>query len=128
MRRGGAIGVVAAIALGAAGAWWVAGATARDLAMRRDLHQVGYTGSTACRRCHEDHHASWRRTFHRTMTQDATPAAVLGAFGRAERAGRLEYFGVGARMERIGDAFFVDVAGSRARVKRTVGSRRYQQY
>src|SRR5688572_33465560 len=38
----------------------------------RDL----YVGSEACRSCHPGEHASFSRTFHRTMTQRATVAAV----------------------------------------------------
>src|SRR5688572_13295863 len=36
-----------------------------------------YVGSNACRACHPSEHASFTRTFHRTMTQDATPKTVL---------------------------------------------------
>jgi predicted CXXCH cytochrome family protein len=39
--------------------------------------QVAYVSSTACRGCHPGEHASFSRTFHRTMTQKATPASVL---------------------------------------------------
>jgi hypothetical protein len=37
---------------------------------------LGYIGSSACAGCHPGEHASFRRTFHRTMTQRATPDAV----------------------------------------------------
>jgi predicted CXXCH cytochrome family protein len=40
----------------------------------------GYVKSETCRACHPEQHASWHGTFHRTMTQQATPAAVLGDF------------------------------------------------
>ena len=40
----------------------------------------GYVGSDACRTCHEDNHASWHASYHRTMTQRATPEAVMGDF------------------------------------------------
>ncbi len=49
-----------------------------DLATPRDLHRVAYVGSAACRDCHLDHLASWKRTFHRTMTAEATPAVREG--------------------------------------------------
>src|SRR4051812_31027434 len=32
----------------------------------------GYVGSGACRACHPSEHASWSRTYHRTMTQRGT--------------------------------------------------------
>lgn len=41
-----------------------------------------YVSSSACLPCHPGEHASFRRTFHRTMTQDATPATVLAPFER----------------------------------------------
>jgi predicted CXXCH cytochrome family protein len=41
---------------------------------------AGYTGSASCRECHADQHASWQRTFHRTMTQRAEPGAVQAKF------------------------------------------------
>src|SRR5688572_19381718 len=51
--------------------------------------EQGYVGSAACAACHPDHHASWRRTFHSTMTQLASPATVLGRFdGQFVRYGR----------------------------------------
>lgn len=89
----------------------------------------GYVGSNACRTCHPDHHASWARTFHSTMTQRATPAAVLGAFdGREVRYGKDR-----ARPLRDGERFAIEFTanGSAPRtadVALTVGSRRYQQY
>ncbi len=42
-----------------------------------------FVGSNACATCHPDQHASWSRTFHRTMTLRATPESVVGAlYGR----------------------------------------------
>ena len=38
---------------------------ARPLFARGD----DYVGASACRACHPDHHASWRRTYHASMTQ-----------------------------------------------------------
>src|SRR5690606_9528605 len=35
----------------------------------------GYVGAAACAECHEDQHATWHASFHRSMTQ------VLGAPG-----------------------------------------------
>jgi hypothetical protein len=101
-----------------------------ELATPRDLHQVAYVGSAACRDCHLDHYASWKRTFHRTMTTEATPATVKGDFGGATLAAA----GVTARMDHAADGGY-RVTFSRpgqpprvARVDRSVGSHRYQQY
>jgi predicted CXXCH cytochrome family protein len=104
---------------------------ATDLQTPRDLHGASHATSAACARCHPAHDFSWRRTFHRTMTQDArAPGALLGDFDGAS----ITYLGVRATMDR--DAHGAprvtlrDPAGDvvrRAIVERTVGSRRYQQ-
>lgn len=39
-----------------------------------------YVQSETCRKCHPGEHASWHRTYHRTMTQIASPATVLAPF------------------------------------------------
>lgn len=39
-----------------------------------------YVSSEACRTCHQKEHASWHRSFHRSMTQIAKPETVAGAF------------------------------------------------
>lgn len=113
----------------------VAAAIGAGAAVRRevdtpvDLAPVGYVGSDTCRRCHETRHETWARTFHRTMTQDATPASVLADFDDAV----FEYEGVPSRFTRSGDRFFIHTLGpdgryGRFEVVRTVGSRRIQQY
>ena len=91
---------------------------------------TAWTTSDTCAGCHKDQHASWYRTFHRTMTQEATPRSVRGRFdGKVYR-----YWGVGVRpVQRDGQYLFeyLDADGNVAatlRVLRTVGSRRYQQY
>ena len=42
-----------------------------------------YVGASACQACHPDHFASWRRTYHSTMTQLPRPSSVLGRFDGA---------------------------------------------
>lgn len=42
--------------------------------------QGGYVGSAACGPCHEATHASWHRSYHRTMTQRPSAGSVLGRF------------------------------------------------
>lgn len=91
----------------------------------------GWAGSDSCRSCHQDHYASWHRTFHRTMTQEATGSSVLGAFDGRE----VTYWGRTIRpVERDGQFYFeyLDAPGgdvaSVAHITRTVGSHRYQQY
>ena len=41
-----------------------------------------YVSSDACRACHPSEYASWRASYHRTMTQVATPEAVRASFNR----------------------------------------------
>ena len=107
-----------------------AGASIRnDLATSVDLASVDYVRSETCRRCHEDHYQSWRQTFHRTMTQDAGPEAVLGDFENVTYT----YDGVTSRFTRSGEDYYIETLGpegrlERYRVARTVGSRRVQQY
>jgi hypothetical protein len=60
--------------------------------------------SQGCIRCHESHYNSWQRTYHRTMTREATPENVKGDFNNAQ----YEYGGVASRMTREGDRFFID--------------------
>lgn len=43
---------------------------------------TGYVGSSACRGCHPGEHASFSRTYHRTMTQPANDRTVLAPFER----------------------------------------------
>ncbi len=106
-------------------------AVAIDLATARELHGAAYAGSAACGACHAEHSASWHRTFHRTMTQEAGPETVAGDFSGATYT----YEGITARMHRDGAGrylmTFTRAAGGPAVdavVTRAVGSRRYQQY
>lgn len=96
-----------------------------------ELGTVAYVGSEACTACHDDRHASWQRTFHRTMTQDASASSVRGRFDGQE----LTAFGGVVRPVTVegGYAFEYRDASTGAvqatlPVLRTVGSHRYQQY
>jgi len=114
-------GVAVALALGHDP---VAAEAAQPLIHRDD----GYVGSAACGTCHPDQHASWTRTYHRTMTQRALPDTVVGDFdGRT-----VAMFGGTVKVFRDGDRFYMDVPAGEGRrvaeVALTVGSRRYQQY
>jgi predicted CXXCH cytochrome family protein len=89
-----------------------------------------YLKSKNCISCHTDHFASWARTFHSRMTQEARAGSVQGDF---DRDNTFEYLGVKARMERRGGAFSMTLTYSDGRsqfhtIDRTVGSRRIEQY
>jgi len=51
----------------------------------------GYAGSDACASCHPSEHASWSRTFHRTMTQRASTSTVLAPLDTPVEADGLKY-------------------------------------
>jgi len=91
---------------------------------------AAYQTSRACLPCHRDHVASWRRTFHRTMTQTATPASIVAPFdGRP-----VEALGVRSVPRREGDAYIIETVDLRtraavtSRIARVTGSRRMQQF
>ena len=72
-------------------------------------HQVthgGFTGSTACRECHSEQYDSWHGSFHRTMTQVATPETVVAPFDRV----RLRSRGRDYLFTREGDQFYCTMA------------------
>ncbi|MGV3772625.1 MAG: multiheme c-type cytochrome [Verrucomicrobiales bacterium] len=53
-------------------------------ALKSDMPAIGgvhgYAGSESCKDCHKNEHASWYRTYHRTMTQVANTDTVLADF------------------------------------------------
>jgi hypothetical protein len=66
--------------------------------------QIGdYVTSSACRACHPGNYASWHASFHRTMTQVATPASLVGAADQLELSSNGHQY----KMGRQGDKFFV---------------------
>ncbi len=56
-------------------------------AMAPALGRRGYVGSGSCAPCHPGEHASWAGTFHRTMTQLASPEVALAPFDGRELVG-----------------------------------------
>lgn len=65
----------------------------------------GFVRSDTCRECHPQQHASWHRSYHRTMTQLASTETVVAPFAGTE----LEFQGMVYRLERNEDRFFVSV-------------------
>ena len=116
----------------AAAAGLVRTATDADAWGPVDRRAGGVATSRACAVCHPAQHASWRATYHRTMTQLAEGPAVLAPFAGET----VEHLGFRATMTRTsegrphvtvapieGGAPILDVD-----VALTVGSHRYQQY
>jgi predicted CXXCH cytochrome family protein len=64
-----------------------------------------YAGSASCRACHPDQYSSWHRSFHRTMTQIASPESVRGNFDGVNLALDGDVY----RLQRRGDEFWVDM-------------------
>ena len=62
-----------------------------------------YVTSNSCRACHPGNYASWHASFHRTMTQVATPATLIPDARNVE----LSFAGRQYKLERRGDNIFV---------------------
>ena len=98
----------------------------------------GYVSSDTCRACHPSEYASWRASYHRTMTQVATPEAVVANFSHVLVT---DVPGNPIQLERRGSEFWATLddpdsppgAGGRpSRVERqivmTTGSHQQQAY
>ena len=93
----------------------------------------GYVSSQTCRSCHPREYTTWHDSYHRTMTQLATPETVLGDFDGT----RIEWQGTTYRLGREDDVFFIEFdaagpEGATRRVRRpilmTTGSHHVQLY
>ena len=62
-----------------------------------------YVTSNSCRACHPGNYASWHTSFHRTMTQVATPATLIAR----EPVTELEFGGRQYRLERTATKILV---------------------
>jgi hypothetical protein len=62
-----------------------------------------YVTSAACRACHPGNYVSWHASFHRTMTQVATPETILAASDQLELSFNKRQY----KLERHADKFFV---------------------
>ena len=96
-----------------------------------DFHQVEYVGAEKCQECHQENYDSWKKTYHRTMTQEATDTSVVGQFDGGDQT----YWGFTIRPVKANGKFYFEYYNPKTKqllntleIKRTVGSRRYQQY
>ena len=62
-----------------------------------------YASSESCKDCHLDQFQSWHASYHRTMTQIATPASVIGDFDDV----RSSAYGHQIALSKRGDQFWV---------------------
>jgi hypothetical protein len=107
-RRAGALSAISASALSVIAAWtvlaWWQGDTSplpenlpidptvirsSELAQLHPVRPIaengdGFVSSGTCRECHPHNHATWAASYHRKMTQVATPEAVIGDFDDVE--------------------------------------------
>ena len=118
---------------------------ARQAGLPRENVDREFVSSSSCRACHPEQYSSWHATFHRTMTQLATPNSVLAPFDDVQ----LELDGSRYRLWREGDEFWAEmpdadeesyemsqgrdvrtakVATVRRQVVLTTGSHRVQHY
>ena len=109
MRRLLPIGAIAAagLALGAAAVLTRAPASPEERVADRPI-QVrtdGFVSSAACKACHPAQYDSWYGSYHRTMTQVATPQTVLADFDGVRVD---DVHGAPMRLERRGDEFWAE--------------------
>jgi hypothetical protein len=96
-----------------------------------DFHLGNYTGAEKCKDCHQENYKSWSKTYHKTMTQEATEDSVVGKFDGSNQT----YWGITIRPIKVNKRYYFEYINpetgsklSTLEIKRTVGSRRYQQY
>jgi hypothetical protein len=106
--------VMLAVALGAGGVLGYELIQARaDARNEHDIHdrpiQVpadGYISSVTCQACHPSQYGSWRGSYHRTMTQVATPESVVADFNGVQVA---QVPGRPIRLERRGRELWAEL-------------------
>jgi Cytochrome c552/Cytochrome c554 and c-prime len=69
------------------------------------IAEEGYVSSAACRACHPREYESWHTSFHRSMTQVATPETVQADFDGTRVA---EVQGQPMLLQRRGDEFWAE--------------------
>jgi hypothetical protein len=70
-----------------------------------EVLEGGYASSAACAACHPSQFESWHSSYHRTMTQVASAASVLGDFDDVELRTR----GERVRLSRRGDEHWAEL-------------------
>jgi hypothetical protein len=91
----------------------------------QQLATDGYRSSDTCRSCHPHEYDTWHQTYHRSMTQVASPQAVLGEFDGELVSWKSSQW----TPSRVDDEFFVTKAGGDPqRIVMTTGSHHMQVY
>ncbi|MFY9343668.1 MAG: C cytochrome precursor [Planctomycetota bacterium] len=137
-RRLSAAGACALLAVvGVATALRPAGGVAEGAVLGRPIEVAadGYVSSSTCRACHPREHATWHDSYHRSMTQRATPQAVQADWHGVQLAAQ----GKTWNLERVGDEFWIEMLDPvvlpnstpgrvRRKVALTTGSHHMQAY
>ena len=99
--------VLAAVALGAAAVWTRTPFVPEERVAHRPIQAAadGYVSSAACKACHPAQYATWYGSYHRTMTQVATPETVVADFDGVVVD---DVHGDPMRLERRGDEFWAE--------------------
>jgi hypothetical protein len=98
----------------------------------RNPQPRAYTGSAACRECHQPEYESWQRNLHVQMTRPIADARITGDFGKGVPT-RLEAHGRSYAMENRGGRYVISVARNGRppesfEIHYTLGARRFQGY
>src|SRR5262249_38552779 len=106
-----AITVLACVVLSGALAWATTALEPRPPAPGRDHRPLeasadGYVSSRECRACHPQEYATWADSYHRRMTQVATPQNVQAPFDHLQVEDDRERMYL---LERRGDEFWVEM-------------------
>ncbi|MCI0682084.1 MAG: hypothetical protein L0Y71_08270 [Gemmataceae bacterium] len=102
--RGAIFGLMVAVAGGAAWWLWIRPEAPVPPAPPAEERVSAAVTSATCAECHRRQYESWHRTYHRTMTRDATPEYVKGDFADAV----YDYRGTTTRLSRDGASFFME--------------------
>ncbi|HEU4420391.1 MAG TPA: C cytochrome precursor [Planctomycetota bacterium] len=131
-----AICVIAAVSVATGSRPWRAHVAEADVATRPiEVAADGYVSSSTCRACHPREHATWRASYHRSMTQRATPPAVLADWHGVQLSAQ----GRTWNLERVGDEYWIEMLDPvavpgvtpgrvRRKVALTTGSHQMQVY
>lgn len=105
--------LVVPAAVAAAAAWTPDGSSSWKAALPQPDQAAEFVSSKSCRSCHPGYYDSWHRSYHRSMTQAATPEAVLPDWNNVRLASR----GRSYRLFRKGDEFWANMVDPAAEVQ-----------
>ncbi|MCA8943765.1 MAG: hypothetical protein KDB80_14475 [Planctomycetes bacterium] len=95
-----------------------------DRPIELESTDTDFTTSRTCRACHPAEYASWHASFHRTMTQHATPDTIIPDVGREE----FDYHGRRFAIESSHSGLRVSVDDRTWPVVQTTGSHHFQVF